>query len=242
MIPHKETWKHRLGESIYARFRVTRFFVELVRTEVRASLVGLKNALLPWRRRRIRRLRRQEGARVNVACGPFPLSGFVNLDLHSSHPDVIEYDCRWSLPFRDAAVTGIRVEHFFEHLETRQELPAFLADCHRVLGAGGVLRIVVPDTERYLRAYCDGADTFEALGVPSPFPEDLPTALDIVNHAFHQWHEHRWGYDFETLEHRLRRAGFASVERMEYQRSLDEELAVDRNEHALYSLYVDAVK
>jgi predicted SAM-dependent methyltransferase len=167
----------------------------------------------------------------------------VNIDLHASHPDVVEYDCRWSLPFRDSTVTGIRVEHFFEHLETRQELPSFLAHCHRVLETGGVLRIIVPDAERYLRAYCsDGLDAFKALAVPSPFPKDLPTRMDVVNHTFHQWHEHRWGYDFETLEHRLKQAGFSKVERMEYQRSLDDELAADRHEHAPYSLYVDAVR
>jgi len=225
---------------------VTRFFVELVRTEINATGVGLKNAVLPWRRLRLRKLRRLKGARVNVASGPFALSGFVNLDLLSSHPEVIEYDCRWSLPFTDASVSGIRVEHFFEHLEPRQELPAFLAESHRVLGAGGVLRIVVPDAERYVRAYCsdgaDGVNAFEALGVAAPFPEDLPTRMDIVNHMFHQWHEHRWGYDFETLEHRLKQAGFSNVERMEYQRSLNDDLAVDRDEHAAYSLYVDAVK
>ena len=240
------TWKHRLGEWIYARFRVTRFFVELVRTEVNATIVAFKNTVLPGRRRRLRKLRKLKGVRVNVASGPFVLPGFVNLDLQSIHPDVIEYDCRWSLPFTDATVTGIRVEHFFEHLEPRQELPAFLAECHRVLGTGGVLRIVVPDVERYVRAYCsdgaDGENAFASLGVPSPFPEDLPTRMDVVNHAFHQWHEHRWGYDFETLEHRLTQAGFSNIERMEYQRSLDDELAVDRDEHAPYSLYVDAIK
>ncbi|GMR24179.1 MAG: hypothetical protein BMS9Abin37_2693 [Acidobacteriota bacterium] len=240
------TWKHRLGEWIYTRFRVTRFFVELVRTEVNATVVAFKNTVLPGRRRRLRKLRGLKGARVNVASGPFVLPGFVNLDLLSSHPDVIEYDCRWSLPFTDATVTGIRVEHFLEHLEPRQEVPAFLAECHRVLGTEGVVRIVVPDAERYVRAYCregpDRLDAFGALGVPSPFPEDLPTPMDIVNHTFHQWHEHRWGYDFETLEHRLSQAGFSNVERMEYQRSLDDELAADRDEHAPYSLYVDAIK
>lgn len=106
------TWKHRLGEWIYARFHVTRFFVELVRTEINATVVGFKNAVLPWRRRRLGKLRQLRGARVNVASGPFALSGFVNLDLLSSHPDVIEYDCRWSLPFTEATVTGIRVELF----------------------------------------------------------------------------------------------------------------------------------
>lgn len=237
------TVKHRLGEWIYARFRVTRFFVELVRTEVGAAIIGFKNALFPWRRHRLRRLRRLRGARINVASGPFVLRGFVNLDLHASHPDVIEYDCRWSLPFSDGTVSGIRVEHFFEHLDPRQEAPAFLSDCCRVLGTGGVLRIVVPDAERYLRAYCRGDNEgFDALGVPTPFPDDLPTRMDIVNHAFHQWHEHRWGYDFETLEHRLKQAGFETVERAEFQRSRDEDLAADRDEHAPYSLYVDAVR
>lgn len=237
------TWKHRLGEWIFTRFRVTRFFVELVRTEVHASVVGLENAVLPWRRRRLRRLAKTKGALVNVACGPFVLPGFVNLDLHASHPDVVEYDCRWSLPFGDATVSGIRAEHFVEHLEPRQELPVFLAHCHRVLETDGVLRLVVPDAERFLLAYCrGGTDAFHELGVPSPFPEDLPTRMDIVNHTFHQWHEHRWGYDFETLEHRLNRAGFSRVERMEFGGSLNPYLAADREEHEPYSLYVDAVK
>jgi hypothetical protein len=66
--------------------------------------------------------------------------------------------------------------------------------------------------------------------------------MDVVNHVFHQWHEHRWAYDFETLAHRLRAAGFLRVERMAYRRSIDPRLACDRTVHAPYSLYVDAVK
>ena len=43
-----------------------------------------------------------------------------------------------------------------EHIEPREELPRFLGDCHRALEPGGVLRIIVPDAERYLQAYCQG--------------------------------------------------------------------------------------
>lgn len=237
------SWRHRFGVWLYTRFRITRFFVELVRTEVQSILLSFKNTLFPWRRRRLSQLQRATGSRVNVACGPFLLADFVNLDLRAARAEVIEFDCRWSLPFADASVAGIRVEHFFEHLEPRQELPAFLADCRRVLIPGAVLRIVVPDAERFLRAYCeDGLVAFHELGVPSPFPEDLPTRMDVVNHTFHQWHEHRWGYDFETLAHRLNQGGFTRIERMAYQKSLDETLARDREEHAPYSLYVDAVR
>jgi predicted SAM-dependent methyltransferase len=112
-----------------------------------------------------------------------------------------------------------------------------------VLVRGGVLRIIVPDAERYLQAYCRGdLGGFRELGVPIPFPDDLPTRMDIVNHTFHQWHEHRWGYDFETLAHRLMESGFERVERTRFAHSLDPLLATDREEHSRYSLYVDAVR
>jgi hypothetical protein len=66
--------------------------------------------------------------------------------------------------------------------------------------------------------------------------------MDVINHIFHQWGEHRWAYDFETLSLRLRTAGFGAVEQLGYQRSLLPALAQDRAAHAPYSLYVDAVK
>ena len=94
-----------------------------------------------------------------------------------------------------------------------------------------MLRVIVPDAERYLRAYCrEDLEGFRDLAVPDPFPEDLPTRMDVINHVFHQWHEHRWAYDFETLGHRLRGAGFDRIVRSEYKVSLDSELGQDRNE------------
>jgi predicted SAM-dependent methyltransferase len=222
---------------------ITRFLFDQLRREANAQLLSAANALLPWRRARIRRLRKRRGVFVNVASGPFLLSDFVNVDMFACAPEVVRWDCRWSLPFGDGACAGVRAEQFVEHLETREELPAFLADVLRVLRPGGVLRIIVPDAERYLRAYCtNDLSGFSALGVTQPFPADLPTRMDIVNHAFHQWDEHRWGYDYETLAHRLRTAGFSRIERSEFQKSLEPKLAQDRDFHAPYSLYVDAVK
>lgn len=60
----------------------------------------------------------------------------------------------------------------------------------------------------------------------------------------HQWEEHRWGYDFETLAHRLTRGGFARVKELAFRHSThDPALAEwDREVHAPYSLYVDAIK
>ena len=66
--------------------------------------------------------------------------------------------------------------------------------------------------------------------------------MDVVNHIFHQWHEHRWAYDLETLALRLTSAGFDHVDAMKFGESLLPPLASDRVTHAPYSLYVDARK
>jgi predicted SAM-dependent methyltransferase len=237
------TLKQRVGKLIFPRLPITRFLFDILRDEAVALLVRLQNACVPSRRSRLRRLRAMRDVYVNVACGPQVLDGFVNVDLRSTNPDVIRFDARRTLPTGDGAARGIRVEQFVEHLEAREELPAFLSDCYRTLAAGGVLRIIVPDTERYLQAYCRGdLSGFWELEVPNPFPDDLPTRMDVVNHVFHQWHEHRWAYDFETLEHRLQAAGFTRVERAAYRSSHDAALAQDRPVHAPYSLYVEAIK
>lgn len=106
-----------------------------------------------------------------------------------------------------------------------------------------MLRIIVPDAERYLHAYCRGdLSGFRELNVPDPFPDDLPTKMDVVNHVFHQWHEHRWAYEFETFGHRLTIAGCTRIERMRDGVSLPPALDQGRDTHARCSLSVDAVK
>jgi len=214
-----------------------------VRIECEALWVRVVNLAWPPARRVIRELRRRSGLLLNVASGPFALDGFVNLELRAYHPDIVRWDCRTSLPVRDGSCRGIRIEHFVEHLDPRDELPLLLSDCHRAMAEGGVLRVIVPDTARYLRAYVQGLRAgFDELATPDPFPSDLPTALDVVNHVFHQWHEHRWAYDVENLSWRLRAAGFTDLHVASFRESLLPALALDRDEHAPYSMYVEGVK
>jgi predicted SAM-dependent methyltransferase len=236
------TVKRRIGRWLFPRLPVTRWMFDQLRFEANAWLVAVQNRMLPGRRRALAGVRALRGALVNVACGPQILDGFVNVDLLGPPPR-IRWDCRRSLPFGDAGVAGIRAEQFVEHLDSREELPDFLRACLCVLEPGGVLRVIVPDAGRYLHAYCrPGLESFRELAWPDPFPEDLPTRMDVVNHIFHQWGEHRWAYDFETLALRLRTAGFDTIEQVGYQRLLLPALARDRDVHAPYSLYVDAVK
>jgi len=237
------TLKQRLGRVLFPRLPITRFLFDQLRFEVNGWLVRTKYALLPGWRRRLRETRSRTDVLLNVACGPQVLQDFLNIDLLPAFPQVLAWDCRRSVPVGDGAARGIRAEQFVEHLETREELPAFLRDCRRALAPDGVLRIIVPDGERYLRAYCAADDSgFRSLAVPDPFPDDLPTRMDVINHVFHQWHEHRWAYDFETLARRLSDAGFSRIVRSDYRQSLVPALANDREVHAPYSLYVEAVK
>jgi predicted SAM-dependent methyltransferase len=236
------TLKQRIGRWLFPKLPITRRLFDELRFEANGMRVRTAYALLPWWRARLARLRRLEGQLVNVACGPHVVPGFLNLDLLPASPHVVAWDCRRSLPLKDDGAAGVRVEHFVEHLDPREELPAFLSDVRRALAPGGVLRVIVPDAERYLAAYMRGGpEPFRELGVSRPWPADLPTRLDFVNHVFHQWHEHRWAYDFETLADRLASAGYSRIERMSFGTSLDPRLAQDRPHHAPYSLYVDAV-
>jgi predicted SAM-dependent methyltransferase len=237
------TFKQRAGQWLFPRLPITRFLFDQLRFEVNGWRVRVENQTLPWRRAEIARLREQRDVLVNVACGPHVLDGFVNLDLLPAARQVVAWDCRRSVPLADGSAAGIRVEQFVEHLEPREELPSFLRDCLRALKPGGVLRVIVPDAGRFLHAYCAGdLSGFRALAVPHPFPADLPTRMDVVNHIFHQWHEHRWAYDFETLALRLTSARFTGIEQMRFGVSLLPALAQDRDTHAAYSLYVDARK
>ncbi len=235
--------KQQVGRWVYQHMPITRFLFDQNRLECNALLRRVTNMASPWQWQKFKALQRQKNLLVNVACGPQVLDEFVNVDLFRYDPAIYAWDCRKSLPLADESAAGIRAEHFVEHLEPREELPSFLSDCRRTLEPGGVLRIIVPDAEAYLRAYCrDDDEGYRQLGVPDPYPSDLPTRMDIINHVFHQWHEHRWGYDFETLEHRLKSVGFDRIERKGFQDSIHEKLGNDREEHAPYSLYVEAVK
>lgn len=73
--------------------------------------------------------------RLNLGCGNNHLSGWRNSD----------DDIRTVLStVQGNTVTDILVEHVVEHL-TGPEALRFLDECHRVLDAGGTLRICVPE-------------------------------------------------------------------------------------------------
>lgn len=65
-----------------------------------------------------------------------------------------EHDIRKALRFEAGAVAFILAEHVIEHAQFLQGY-GFLSECHRVLRAGGVLRLAFPDVSRFVTQSVD---------------------------------------------------------------------------------------
>jgi predicted SAM-dependent methyltransferase len=239
------TLKQNVGRWLRARLPFSRRTFDILRFEFRILRQRWQNALLPWRRRRISRLKELRGISLNVGSGGRGRSDWINFDVSPQHADIYcTHDLRRPLPFTDGTVRRILAEHVIEHLDFKDDVPKVFAEFHRVLQTGGVARIIVPDTERFLRAYlANTQEQWEQLGFAGGrLPSDMDTPMELLNHVFHQGGEHCFGWDFTTMEVVLKRAGFTRVMRQSYRQSVDPDLAIDQPNHAPYSLYVEAVK
>lgn len=98
-------------------------------------------------------------AMLNLGCGRHFHPTWMNMDIVSFDPAVIQYDIQSGLPFADGSFQVVYHSHVLEHLP-RPRAAAFLKECNRVLKPGGILRVVVPDLETIARLYVkylDGA-------------------------------------------------------------------------------------
>jgi predicted SAM-dependent methyltransferase len=216
-------------------------FMSELRTAIRRLTYGTW-----WVRRQYRDRR---NLLLNIGCGACGKPGWENVDLCKIPEVNCVYDCRRDLPFADNSAKFIFTEHFFEHIDYAEEAPYFLTECCRVLEPGGVIRIVIPDAEKYMRAYC--ADGWDEMTRVRPLKADhsdvhygskFQTKMEVVNAVFRQYFEHKYAYDYATLEFLLKRYGFAEVYKMSFGKSLKPELCLDQANRASESLYVEGVK
>lgn len=89
---------------------------------------------------------------LNLGCGARRHPAWTNADLFPAGSDVLAVDLRSRLPFADGDFDAVYASHVLEHL-TPLEARRFLHEVRRVLHAGGVARIVVPDLEGIVRGY-----------------------------------------------------------------------------------------
>lgn len=184
-----------------------------------------------------RRYRHQTNLKINLGCGAAIKKDWVNIDQCAGAD--LTLDLRKKVPFEDNSCSVIYSEHFLEHLEYPLKAQSFLTECYRVLKPGGMISLGVPDTEWPLQAYCGSGDAsyFES-AKELWHPKWCATRREHINFHVRQNEngQHKFAYDFETLEYILKKCHFGDVKRRNFDSNLD---CKDRE---LGTLYVDAIK
>ena len=163
--------------------------------------------------------------KLNLGCGTDYKEGWVNVD-NNSDDNIEKLDLNWDLrnplPHKDNSVDFIFNEHFFEHL-TVEEGQVCMKDFMRVLKPGGVMRIAMPDLEEAVAFYMD--KNWKQKAFIKNFGLDfVETRAELLNMNFRNW-GHKWLYDWEELERRLKQAGYTNIKRCKRGKSDHAELS-----------------
>lgn len=89
---------------------------------------------------------------LNLGCGRRFHPAWRNLDLAPGVAGVERWSAFEPIPAPEGSVDVCYSSHMLEHLSPARAV-AFVAECHRVLKPGGILRLVVPDLEGIARNY-----------------------------------------------------------------------------------------
>ncbi len=195
----------------------------------------LTTMVVPLERRRARAIvRARSQARLHLGCASNYIDGWINIDLFRPGRRLdLRWDLRRGIPVPDDCIESIFAEHLIEHIDIGGSLE-LLKECHRVLRASGVLRLGVPDLERYVRSYLRDDPLIDRVR-----PNRPTRGIAFCEPFF--WHGHRSMYDFETLELLLREAGFLLVERSEFGKGRISPSSDSPNREP-ETLYIEAVK
>lgn len=133
------------------------------------------------------------GGRDN--CHPRPgYENYVAVDLNPMGEWAVQHDLRQPIPLPDGSVSRIHTEDFIEHIRP-EEIQRLLAECHRLLKPGGLMRIACPDynnpKDRDAFAWGGGHDIRNPLHITRtdyPMVKALLAASPFKDYRFyHYW-------------------------------------------------------
>jgi hypothetical protein len=173
------------------------------------------------------------GLKLHLGSAACRLDGWIGIDLRGAD---LPLNLNWGLPLADGAVTHVYASQVLEHFTYRGEAIALLREVRRVLEPNdGIVRLVVPDLETYIRAYAEGDDEFFsshkqffawAQTMRTPLEYLLATSGSPMIPA--DFFGHKWGYDWQTLQMLLSDAGFSRIQRCSLSTSQDPILKIDQ--------------
>ena len=178
--------------------------------------------------------------KLHLGCGDRHIAGFFHIDLepheHVDHVGPVD-----NLDFiPDGSVDLIYASHVLEHFG-RWEYMDVLREWHRVLRAGGVLRLSVPDFAACAKIYYERGLEDGLNGLIGLISGGQRNPLD----------QHRMIFDEELLSHALRNIGFTSTHRWDWRKTEHADVDdyaqayrphLDKQNGSLMSLNLEAVK
>jgi len=128
------------------------------------------------------------------------------------------------------------IASIFSSISNIRQKREFFLESLCVLERGGKFRVGVPDTEWPILAYANGDSSYFTLARDKWHPGWCDTRMHNINFHFRQGAEHKYAYDYETMEKVLAAAGFSSIVRTDFDPTVDSEA------RRTGTLYVEARK
>lgn len=210
--------------------------------------------------------------RLNVGCGPTPTEGWINYDnswsvrlarrprlvkvlakaglvseaqrhlCEVAHREGIRFGTAEAIGHGDGTVDVLYSSHMLEHLD-RATGQHFLAEAHRVLRPGGVVRIAVPDLRILVDRYNADGDADRLVEASLLASEQPKSVVAKLRYLILGSRHHAWMYDARSLIAALERAGFESAQTLDAgTTTIADPGVLDLFERADESVYVEARK
>jgi predicted SAM-dependent methyltransferase len=165
--------------------------------------------------------------------------GWENLDLEHG----------WDLEVRGlgsrepGTVAKIYTSHSLEHLKSEVAF-RLLQECHLVLAPSSVMRVVVPDCEKFARSYLKGYfPFFTGNKFLTPHFSDLRDCfIGMGGGRDHGRIAHQWFWDTWTMTWALATAGFERIQVVDFRQGDEEMRDFDNPDTQLISCYLEAFK
>jgi predicted SAM-dependent methyltransferase len=175
--------------------------------------------------------------RLHWGCGGSARPGWINSDLKTGPGIDVSADISEGLPLDDASFDYAVSVHALQEIPLDRLVPV-LCELRRVLAEGGVLRLVLPDLIKGIRAYERGDRDYFL--VPDEDAKSLGAKL-VVQLVWYGYS--RVLFTAEFIEELLLKAGFSQVVHCDYKQTnspFPEITALDNRERE--SLFVEAIK
>lgn len=181
---------------------------------------------------------------LNLGCGSNNIDGYINADFFYRFKfwkkDIknLEWqlDLRYPLNCDNEVFDGIFTEHTLEHLYS-DDARKLLLELYRILKKDSVIRITVPDIEKYVKYYNKNYNEYDAESFKNRYKTGCSAIRNITQNYFHfsSW-------DFEELKRYLEEAGFRDIKKQDFGITQDENLNLDLKERSWETVYVEARK